>query len=198
MLHEFFRCFSSTLYTEAYNATGAVWQIFFCKCMIFVIFQPAVIHISNLIILFQIFCNCECILTMTLYSDMQTLQSEIQDKCTLRRLYRTEITHQLCSCLCDKCALFSELLCICNSMITVIRCGKSREFVCVFHPVELSGIYDASTDSCSMSVHVFGCGMSYDICSPFDRTTVDRSRECIIYNKRYSLLMRYLCKLLNI
>ena len=38
--------------------------------------------------------------------------------------------------------------------------------------------------------------MGYDVCSPFKRTAVDWSGKCIVYNQRYSMLVRDACKLL--
>ena len=42
----------------------------------------------------------------------------------------------------------------------------------------------------SVSVHVFGSGVNNDICSPFERAAVNRSRESIVNNQRDTVAVR--------
>ena len=198
ILHEYGSSFSSTFQSERYHSTAPVWHVFLCSFIVFVRWKSRIIDISNLWVLLQKFCHSLSVLHVPWHTHMKRFQSEIQDKCILWCLDRSEITHQLRSTFCDKCAFFSEFLSIGNSMIAFIRCAKSGIFICMSHPVKFTTVYDCSTDCCSMSVHIFCSRMCHNICSPFDRTTVDRCREGIIHDQRYTMRMRNLCKKLNI
>jgi len=74
-------------------------------------------------------------------------------------------------------------------VIALVRCRKSREFVCVPVPVKLSGIPDASAYARAVAVHVLRCRMRHDIRSPFKRAAVHRRRECIVYDQRHAMRM---------
>ena len=116
----------------------------------------------------------------------------------LRRLNTSKITHELRSTFRNKSTLFAKLLRISNSMIRFIRFTKSRELIGIRHPVKATAVHDCSTDCCTMTIHIFRCRMCYNICSPLDRTAVDRRWKCIVHDQRHSMLMCCLCKLLNI
>ena len=129
---------------------------------------------------------------------MQGFQTEIQDKCMLRRLDASKISHKLCCTLCDKSALFAELLSIGDAMIRIIRCTKSRELLSIGHPVKITAVNNSTAHSCTMAVHVLRRGMCHNICAPFNRTAVDRCRKCIVHDQRHMMSMGCLRKLLDI
>ena len=83
-------------------------------------------------------------------------------------------------------------------MIGIIRCAESREFICMCHPVKVSGINDCSTYCCAMSIHVFCRRMGYDVCAPLKWAAVYRCRECIVHDQRYTMCMCCFCKFFNI
>ena len=83
-------------------------------------------------------------------------------------------------------------------MIRFVRRAKSGEFIGMSIPVEVTAIYDTTAYAGSVSVHIFGSGVNNDICSPFERAAVNRSRESIVNNQRDTVAVRDTGKLLNI
>ena len=134
---------------------------------------------------------------MPLHSQMQRLKADIQKKRILRRLDGAQVPHQLGGCLCNVCA-FAKLLRIHNSMICLVRRGKSREFIRICVPVKVAAVYDRSADAGCMAIHVLGGRVGYDIRSPFERPAVDRRCKCIVYDKRNPMGMGCFCKLFKV
>ena len=147
---------------------------------------------------FQEFCNRLCIFHVAWHSHVKRLQAKIQIKGMLRRLNTTKITHQLCGTFCNKCAFLTKLLCIRDSVIRLIRCTKSREFICMSHPVKLAGIHNCTAYCCTVAIHVLCRRMSNNISSPLNWAAVNRCRECIIYNQRYPVCMCCSRKFFNV
>ena len=129
---------------------------------------------------------------------MQTFKTKVQNKCVLRTLDRTKITHQLCRTFCNKSTCIAKTLHIGHAMITLIRCTKSRILICILHPIKMSTIYNRAAYTCAMTIHIFCRGMRNNICSPLEWTTVDWCSKCIIYNKWNTICMRHFSKLFNI
>ena len=115
----------------------------------------------------------------------------------MRALYTAEVTHQLGSCFGDI-GHFTECLGIGQSMIRFVRSTQSGEFIGMGIPIEIAAINNTAAYTRGMSVHVFGGGMYHDVCSPFKRTAVDRSRESIVYDQRYTVIVSYAGKLFNV
>ena len=90
-----------------------------------------------------------------------------------------------------------DSLCICNSMIRFIRCTQTWEFVCMSHPVKMTAIYNCTAKCRTMSIHIFCCGMCYDICTPLEGTAVYRCGKGVIHNKRHAVLVCNVCKFLD-
>ena len=65
-------------------------------------------------------------------------------------------------------------------------------------PVEVAAVDDTAAYAGGVSVHVLGSRMNDDVCSPFERTAVDRSRECIVHNQRHSVTVCDTGKLFDI
>ena len=107
---------------------------------------------------------------MARHTYMKRFQTKIQYKSTLRRLCTSQISHKLRGAFGDESTFFAEFFCIGNSMIGIIRCAEPREFVCVSHPVKFAGINDRTTECSTVTVHIFGRGMSNNISTPFDWT----------------------------
>ena len=83
-------------------------------------------------------------------------------------------------------------------MIRFIRFSQSMIFMSIGIPVKVTAVNDSSANLHSMSVHIFGGGMSNDIRTPFKRTTVNRSSEGVVYDKRNFMLVSNLCEFLDI
>ena len=83
-------------------------------------------------------------------------------------------------------------------MVRLIRCRKSREFVRMGIPVEVSAVNDTAADSHRMAIHIFCRGVCHDICSPLERAAVNRSCERVVHDQRYAVFMRKAGKLLDI
>ena len=149
-------------------------------------------------LLLQEFSDRLSVLHMPGHPDMQGLQTQVQIKGALGRLYRAQIPHQLGNALCDESAALAELLSVYNTVIGFIRCAEAGILVRVSHPVEIAAVYDGAADSRSMAVHVFGGGMGHDIRAPFDGPAVDRGREGIVHDQRHAVGMGNFGKLLNI
>ena len=115
----------------------------------------------------------------------------------MRRLNGTKVSHKLSCCLCNISA-FSEFFCIYNSVICLIRCRKSRKFICMGIPVKIATVNDRTSDTRRMAIHIFCCRVGNNICSPLKRTAVNRCCKRIIHNKRNSVSVRRTCKFLKI
>ena len=119
---------------------------------------------------------------MTLYTKRQCLKSLKEDEGAYRRNCCSCITEKDRTDLCNKCSR-SACLCEAYAMIAWVWLCKGREFTgCL--PVELTALYDNSTNCCSMSADKFCCGMNYDICTILDRSYKVWCCKCVIYNKR--------------
>ena len=145
----------------------------------------------------QKFRNLSGILTMPWHSQMQCLQSYIQQKRILGRLDGTQISHNLRRCLGNICP-FAEFLRINNPMIGGIRLSQPRIFLRMLIPVKIPAIHNTASHAHCMSIHIFGGGMGDDICAPFKRTAINRRWKCIVHNQGNSMIMGCLCKFLNI
>ena len=88
---------------------------------------------------------------------MKAFKSEIKNKCVLRRLNRTEVTHELSGRLCYKRSAHSETLGINNAVVAVVGSAKSGELIGMSHPVKLTRINNAAADSRTVTVHIFCC-----------------------------------------
>ena len=96
-------------------------------------------------------------------------------------VFGQKVTHKLRCHLCYI-SSFAKFFCIYNSVICFIRSCKTWEFVCMCIPVKVTAVDNRTAYCHCMSVHIFCCRMSNDICSPFKRTTVDWCCKCIVNN----------------
>ena len=78
----------------------------------------------------------------------EVIPVKVQNKCTLWRLSAAEVSHQLRSTFGDESAFFSKFFSIGNSVIRIIRCAESWEFVCMCHPVKFAAIDDRTAERC--------------------------------------------------
>ena len=160
--------------------------------------QVAVVHISHLGVLLQELCHRQAVLTVALHPHMQALQAQIQQVSVGGRLHRAKVPHQLCGRLGDECALLAEPLGIGNAVVAVIRGAQTGELVCMGHPIKLAPVHDGTAQSCAMSVHVFGGGVGHDVCTPFQRTAVDRRGEGVVHDQRHTMSVGCLGKTLDV
>ena len=148
--------------------------------------------------IFKEFSYCLSVFYVAWHAYVKAFKSKVQDECMLRSLNTSKITHKLSSCLCNECACISKFFSISNSVVTCIRSCKAREQIFVSHPVKLTAVYDTSANTSSVTVHVFCCCVSYNVCTPFNRAAVDWSWESVVYNKRNTVFMCNTSKFFNI
>ena len=197
-LHKGFRCLASSLQVEGNYATATVAQIFLRKSIIFIGLQSGVIDIFHLRLLLQKFRYSLSIFYMARHTHMQRFQAKIQDERTLRRLHSAEITHQLRRSLGNKSPLLAKLFGVGNSVIGFIRCAQTGELVGMRQPVELAAVDNRTAQASSMTIHILRSRMRYDVCTPFQRTAVNRCREGVIHDQRHTMTMRSVGKFFNI
>ena len=85
-----------------------------------------------------------------------------------------------------------------NAVICFVRSCKAREFFRMCIPVKISTVNNCTTHCHCMSIHIFCCRMSYDVCSPFKRTTIDWCCKCIVDDQWNPMLVCKICHLFNI
>ena len=115
----------------------------------------------------------------------------------MRRLDRTQVTHQLCGGL-GHVGHLAESFCVSQAMIGLIGCGEPGEFVGISIPIEITAIYNNASYGSGMPIHVFGGGVGNDVSSPFKWTAVDWSGKRVVYNQRYTMFMSHAGKFLNV
>ena len=180
--HKGFRRLASTLQVEGYNAAATIAQIFLRQVIVFIRLQSGVVYIFHLRLLLQKLCHSLSVFYMARHTHMQGFQAKIKDERTLRRLHSAEITHQLCRCLRNKRTLLAKLFGVGNTVIGFIRCAQAGELVGMRQPIELAAVDNRTAKAGSMAIHIFRRGMRYDVCTPFNRTTVNRRGEGVIYD----------------
>ena len=77
-VHEFFRLFSSALYTERNDTACALFEIFQSERMVFVAFESGVIYVFGIAAFLQKLRNGERVFTMTLQAHVESLDAEIE------------------------------------------------------------------------------------------------------------------------
>ena len=133
---------------------------------------------------------------MTLYTERQCLKSLKEDEGAYWRNGCSCVTEKDCTDLCNKCSR-SACFCEAYAMIAWVWLCKRCKFAgCL--PVELTTLYDHTTNSSSVATDEFCCGMNNDICAVLNRSYEVWCCKCIIYNKRNFMFVSDFCKSLNI
>ncbi len=83
-------------------------------------------------------------------------------------------------------------------MIRLVRHRKARKLLSISRPVKIAAVNDGAAYTGGMTVHIFRGGMGYNIRSPLKRPAVYRRGKGIVHDKRNSVIMSRLCKLLEI
>lgn len=65
-------------------------------------------------------------------------------------------------------------------------------------PVKLAGVNNNTAERCSVTADELCSRVYYNVCAMLDRTDKVRSTECIVYYKRKSVLVCYLCDSVNV
>ena len=125
---------------------------------------------------------------MALHTERKCFQSDIQKEAVIRRRDGTKISHKLRGCFGDI-GFFSKLLCVHNSVIRLVRLGKTVVFVTVGFPVKVSAVNDRTSYLKSVTIHIFCGGVGDDISAPFKGTAVDGGGKGIVNNKGNSVLV---------
>ena len=74
-------------------------------------------------------------------------------------------------------------------MIRGIRLAKAGILVGMGLPIEVTAIYDTTTDAGRVAIHIFRSRVGHDIGTPFERAAIDRCREGVIDNEWHTLLV---------
>ena len=131
------------------------------------------------------------------HTQVQCFQTQVQQECVLWRLDTAQVAHQL-GCSLGDVSHFAEGFRISQSVVRLVRCAQSGEFVGVCIPIEVTAVYNDSTYAGGMSVHVFGGRVYYDVGTPFKRTAVDGGREGVVHNQGHAVAVGNAGKLLYI
>ena len=83
--------------------------------MVLIARQAAVVHIGNLRVAGQKLCHSLAVLAMAGHAHMQAFQAKVEHVGVDGALHAAKVTHQLCGCLCDKCAALAEFFRIGNA-----------------------------------------------------------------------------------
>ncbi len=137
--------FLAALDIEGEDRTTAVREELLVKFMVWMRRNGWVINLSHLRIVLQIFYHLQCILNVTLYTEAQCLQAlkknpgiEWRDGCTgITKDDRTDSGYEGCC---------SGYICEYGTMIRWVWLSESRELVGICLPVELTAIYDDTTE----------------------------------------------------
>ena len=83
-------------------------------------------------------------------------------------------------------------------MVALVGSAEAGELLGVLGPIELARVNDTSSNSRAVSVHILSCRVGNYISAPFKRTAVYGSCEGVVYDKRNSVLVRYLSEKLDV
>ena len=198
MLHKDFCSLTAAMKTKGNHAAGAARQILFAQFVVLVAFQAAVLDPVYLFVFLQIFSNGLGIGAMLLHAEGETLQTQIQNECTLGRLNAAEVTHQLCSTLGDKGTAQTEPLCVGNTMIAVIGSCQAGELIGMGIPVKLTAVNNTTTNCGSMAIHILGGGVGDNVGTPLKGTAVNGGCKGIVHNQGNTMGMGCSGKFLNV
>ena len=191
------RAVAAAFRSETENTAGSVRHVFFCQCMVFVVFQSCIFHPGYFRMVRQELRNLLCVLAVALHAQMQSFQTDVGQERILRRLAGAHVAHQLCGRFCDV-GFLSEFLGIDNAVIRLVRSGESREFVGVRIPVKVSGVYDRSAYCHRVSVHIFGRGVCDDVHTILEGLAIDRSGKGVVADHRYPVVMCQFYEFFNV
>jgi len=79
-IHELDSCFTVTLQTKGDDTAGTIWHVFLSKFVIGIVFQSTVMNPSYARVVVQKFCHLLSILTVLAHTQMQTLQTQVEDE----------------------------------------------------------------------------------------------------------------------
>ena len=136
-IHELDGLLSSALYAEAHNTACAVRAVLLRKLVLGIRLKAGILNPSDPVIRCQELGNLQRIGAVTCHTYRQRLKTNLDIVSVLGRLDGTEVSHELCCCLCDVCAL-AELCGICDAVVRLVRCAEAGELLCMSHPVEVA------------------------------------------------------------
>ena len=100
-----------------------------------------------------------------------------------------KITHQLGCSLGNKSTCLTEFFRIGNAVIGFIGLAQAGEFIRMGQPIKFATVHNGAAHAGAMTIHIFSGGMSYNIGTPFNGTTVDGCGEGIIHDEGYAVAM---------
>ena len=198
VFHELFRSSSASFDTEGDDAAGTTRHVLHGALVVLVTGKSGISDPRDLFVVLEELGNLESVFTVPGHTDCERFEAEVEEEGVHRSLDRSEVSHELRCALGDKSASHSEFLGIGDPVIGIVGSGKSRELVGMCHPVEFAAVNDRSAYRCVVSVHIFGSGMSDDICTPLERAAVDGRCKSIVHDERNSMGVRSFGKSLNV
>ena len=187
-VHELYGFIAASFQSESYYPARAVRQIFLSQPVIFVAFQPAIVYPCHAAVLLQKFGNFLSVCTMLFHAQVQCFQSEIQQKRVHGALYRPEVAHQLRGGLCHI-SHFAEGFGVDKAVVAFVGLAQSGELVGMCVPVEIPAVYYGPANGRGMSVHVFGGGVRYYVCTPFKRAAVYGGGKRVVNYKGHAVFV---------
>ncbi|CDC25491.1 5-enolpyruvylshikimate-3-phosphate synthase [Prevotella sp. CAG:386] len=156
-----------------------------------------VIDLGYLWIVLQILYYLQGILYVALYTEAQCLQAlkknpgiEWRDGGTgITKDDRTDSGYEGCC---------SGYICEYGTMIRWVWLGESRELVGIGLPVELTAIYDDTTERRTVTADELSGRVNHDVGSVLDRTDEIWSAEGVVDNQWDVVAMSNLCQLIDI
>ena len=169
-------------------------QVLLCPFIVPVAGKTRVVDEGDLRLSLEEFGTGLCVLHVARHPHVQGLEAEIQIEGVLRGLHGTEIPHELARRLCDEGTFSSELLCVDDAVVGLIRCRKPRELVFMGHPVEAAAVHNGTAEGGPVAIHIFGGRVGHNVCAPLEGPAVDGCREGVVDDERHTVGVGDLCK----
>ena len=134
---------------------------------------------------------------MLCHTQMECLQTEVQQERVLGSGNRAEVAHQLSHELGGK-AHLTEGFHVGQSVIRLIGGAETGELLGIGHPVEVTAIHHDTTHLSGQSVHILRGRVGHDVGAPFEGTAVDWCGEGVVHDEGHPVLMGDLGKALDV
>ncbi len=196
-VHKFDGGLAVALESEGNHSTGAVGQILLCKFVGLVAGESAIVYPCHTGVGLQELGYALGILTVAGHTQMERLQSEVQQERVLRCGNAAQVAHELRYEL-GAVGHLAKALGVDDAVIRLVGSGESGELVGMGLPVEVTAVYYASAHLSGMTVHILGSGMGDDIGTPLKGPAVDRCGEGVVNYQGHAMLMSDAGKLLDV
>jgi len=197
-IHELDGLFTTALDAERKNAAReTALELLLGEFIVLIAFEASVVDPSHLRVVFEELGASESVFAVARHTQVKRFKTKVQEERILRRLDRTEVTHELSRSLRDESSL-AKCLRVGEAVVARIRFGETLETVVVCFPVKVAAIHNAAAHGSSMAVHVLGGGVRHDVNAEVDRAAENRGRERVVHNHRHAVLVSEICKALEV